>query len=197
MEEWKSIKDYEGLYEVSNMGRVKSLNYRNSGIEKKLKLNKSKQGYLRITLNKNGDRKTFQVHRLVAEAFIPNIDNKPEIDHIDTNKENNCVYNLRWVTGKENMNNELTKNYLSKKHIGLRCGEDNPMYGRYGKNNPTSKKVVQLSLNKELIKIWDSMADVERELRFNKNHISSCCNKKRKTHKGYIWMFYEDYINNK
>ena len=91
MEEWKSIKDYEGLYEVSNMGRVKSLNYRNSGIEKILKLNKSKQGYLRITLNKNGDRKTFQVHRLVAEAFIPNIDNKPEIDHIDTNKENNCV----------------------------------------------------------------------------------------------------------
>ena len=105
---WKDIKEYEGLYQVSNMGRVKSLNYNRSGKEKIMKQSFDK-GYLRVGLTKNRKIKTIKVHRLVAIAFIPNVENKPEVDHINTIKTDNRVENLRFVTGIENMNNELTK----------------------------------------------------------------------------------------
>ena len=106
---WKPIKDYEGLYEVSNLGRVKSLNYRKTGKEKILKNMKNNNGYLVVGLTKNGKRKNYLIHRLVAEAFIPNTEGKPHIDHINTIKNDNSVENLRWVTNKENNNNPLTK----------------------------------------------------------------------------------------
>ena len=102
MEEWRPIKDYEGLYEVSNMGRVRSLDRiiidskgRKHPFEGKImKLQSDRYGYLYISLNKNGKRK-FKVHRLVAEAFISNPEGKKHVDHINTNKEDNRVENLR------------------------------------------------------------------------------------------------------
>ena len=112
-EEWRDIKGYEGLYQVSNLGRVKSLRYNHSENKKILKGFLSKKGYHRVSFYKDGVRKDYSVHRLVAEAFIPNIDNKPCIDHIDTNKLNNKVDNLRWCTNKENNWNELTRNKRS------------------------------------------------------------------------------------
>ena len=113
-EEWRPIKNYEGLYEISNLGRVKSLNYRRTGKENVLKPRKQKKGgYLQIILCKNGMKKMVSVHRLVAEAFIPNPDNKPCIDHINTIRDDNRVENLRWTTYEENMNNELTKEHRS------------------------------------------------------------------------------------
>ena len=105
---WKPIKDFEGYYEVSNIGRVRSLNYKRTGKEKILKNIEDYKGYLEVVLTKNGKRKQFKVHRLVAEAFIPNPENKPCIDHINTIKSDNRVENLRWVTYKENSNNEKT-----------------------------------------------------------------------------------------
>lgn len=98
MEEvWKDIKGYEGKYQVSNLGRIKSLSYRNTGISKILvpKINK---GYYEIGLYLNGIRKMFFVHRLVALTFIPNPNNLPQINHIDEDKTNNCVDNLEWCT---------------------------------------------------------------------------------------------------
>ena len=97
MEEWKAIKGYEGLYEVSNLGRVKSIERKvahpivkeKTIKEKLLKYNTDSNGYLYVTLYKNGKPKSFKIHRLVAIAFISNPDNKPDIDHINTNKTDN------------------------------------------------------------------------------------------------------------
>ena len=119
MEIWKDILNYEGLYQVSNYGNVKSLNRINRNgktvHEKILSQAKSTSGYLQVNLSKDNKVKIFQVHRLVAVAFIDNPDNKPQVDHIDNNKHNNHVENLRWVTGKENMGNVITKITLSNR----------------------------------------------------------------------------------
>ena len=107
---WKDVEGYEGLYEVSSYGRVKSLNY--NGCKGKVRILKqtfNDKGYLRVGLSKDGKTKTLKTHRLVAIAFIPNVENKPEIDHVNTMPTDNRVENLRWVTRIENMNNELTK----------------------------------------------------------------------------------------
>lgn len=103
---WKSIKGYEGIYEVSNLGNVRNIKPRYkyinpNGLLKPVKLN---TGYLNVSLiNKDKIRKEHRVHRLVAEAFIPNTDNKPQVNHIDSNRANNNVENLEWVTCKENI----------------------------------------------------------------------------------------------
>ena len=155
---WKPIKDYEGLYEVSNLGRVKSLNYRGTGKERILKNTERSNGYLAIGLIKNGKTKMFRVHRLVAEAFIPNPENKPCVDHINTIKNDNRVENLRWVTCEENNNNPLTRKKMSKNHVDIK-GENHPMYGRTGENHPmygkhhteeTKKKISEAKKGKTL-----------------------------------------------
>ncbi len=127
MEEWKDIPGYFGLYIISNMGRImrvpgwdvvkgseivkgKIRHYERQRIVKLriLKPSIDRDGYHRISLSKNGKAKIFTVHRLVVMAFIPNPENKPEIDHINGNKQDNRVENLRWVTHKENINNPIT-----------------------------------------------------------------------------------------
>lgn len=119
---WKQIEGYEGLYEVSNLGRVKALErlvLNNGGLQKRHEkiLRASGRTHLGVTLCKDGKTKRYSVHRLVAKAFIDNPYNKPYIDHIDTNPRNNCVSNLRWVTAQENCMNPLTRvnNSNSKK----------------------------------------------------------------------------------
>ena len=108
MEIWKDIEGYEGLYQVSNKGRIKSLNRIDSRghkvNEKILSSKPNNKGYLRVHLYKNGKRKPFSVHRLVAIAFIPNPNNLLEVNHKDENKENNTVDNLEWCDRKYNAN---------------------------------------------------------------------------------------------
>ena len=109
-EVWKDIEGYEGLYQVSTCGNIKSLaKPRKNGNgrcyiqkEKLLKQSFTSTGYKKVELYKDGKRKSFKVHRLVAIAFIPNPDNKPEVNHIDGNKINNNIDNLEWVTSSEN-----------------------------------------------------------------------------------------------
>lgn len=153
---WKPIKDFEGYYEVSNIGRVRSLNYKRTGKEKILKNTESNDGYLIVGLTKNGKRKQFKVHRLVAEAFIPNPENKPCIDHINTVRSDNRVENLRWVSYKENSNNEKTlekfkgenHHFFGKHHTEetkqkmseAQKGENNHMYGKHH-TEETKKKM--------------------------------------------------------
>lgn len=120
IEEWRPVVGYEGLYEVSDWGRVKSLDriidtilgYKQFCKGKMLKNSKDKNGYLFVALgSKNKNKK---VHRLVAQAFIPNPENKSEIDHIDGNPQNNFVENLKWANRKENLNNPVTKERMIK-----------------------------------------------------------------------------------
>lgn len=106
---WKPIEGYEGLYEISNLGRVKSIQYFNHVNNKSYPRNKilkplpNDRGYHRVDLSKFGRSKRYRIHRLVAEAFIPNPNNFPEINHIDGNKQNNSINNLEWCTRKHNM----------------------------------------------------------------------------------------------
>lgn len=130
LEIWKDIEGYKGLYRISSLGQVKSLNYNKTGKERILKSAVCGGGYLQIELSKNSKRKKYLVHRLTAQAFIPNPENKPCIDHIDTNPLNNNVKNLRWCTQKENLNNPLSKkkkqgekNSRAKKVKCLETGE--------------------------------------------------------------------------
>ena len=127
MEIWKEIKGYEGLYEVSSEGRVRvsdklvktkgNVLYLRKGVILKESYTR---GYSQVVLTKDGIRKGYKVHRLVAESFIPNPDNKPEVDHINCDRSDNIVENLRWVTAKENSNNPITlsKHYGRQTRLG-------------------------------------------------------------------------------
>ena len=103
-EVWRDIEGYEGKYQVSNKGRVKSLNYHRSDKKKILKQSKHKSGYLYVALYKDGERKYYGVHRMVAQAFLSNPENYPEVNHKDENPLNNCVENLEWCTREYNIN---------------------------------------------------------------------------------------------
>ena len=186
MEIWKDINDYEGLYQVSNTGRVKSLDrniVRNNGYkqtfkEKILQVSKNKNGYYYISLWKDGIGKTYTVHRLVAEAFIPNIGNNPCIDHINTIKEDNRVENLRWCTQQENNNNPLTKEHHSKPYN----------WSINGWEHWNSKPVLQLSKDGKIINLFPN-ANSTKVYQVNR-----VCNGERKTAGGYKWQYVEDYL---
>lgn len=179
MEIWKDVEGYKGKYQVSNMGRVKSLNYLRTGKERILSPGKNGKGYLFVILWKNNKQKKLFVHRLVALAFIENPENKKQIDHINTIRTDNRVCNLRWCTAKENTNNPISRK---------RFLENSPTV-RLGKDNCNSKTVFQYSLDGKLIRKFDSMMDVQRELWFDHRNISSCCRGKYKTAYGFVWKY--------
>ena len=161
MEEWKDIAGYEGKYQVSNLGRVKSFYKNKYGKIRKLKTDK--YGYKRINLSKDGKGKTYLVHRLVAEVFIPNPNNYPEVNHIDEDKTNNCIDNLEWCDSKYN-NNYGTKSEKARKQMK-------------GKEYPKSKKVKCITTGE----IFESTRDIERKYNIPHSSISNCCKGKRKS----------------
>ena len=164
MEIWRDIEGYEGLYQVSNKGRVKSLK---CGKERILRPGIDGYGYCFIILYNDSVRKTFKLHRLVAQAFIPNLYNKPQVNHLDENKKNNCVDNLEWATAKENIN-----------------------YGT--RNERASRKILQYSKSGEFIREWQGALEVERVLGIDNSHINACCRGKRKSAGGFIWKYKEE-----
>ena len=168
MEEiWKDIEGYEGLYQISNKGRVKSLKW---GKERILKPGITSSGYLKVLLCKNGMIKHIKIHRLVANAFITNPENKPQVNHKDENKFNNSVNNLEWSTAKEN-NNFGTRNE--------RAG------------NSLSIPILQYSKSGDFIREWLGAREVERVLGINNSNITKCCKGKRKYAGSFIWRYKE------
>ena len=174
MEEWKDIEGYEGLYQISSEGRVKSLNYNHTGKDKILNGSKNKYGYLKVCLYKEGKKKTHTIHRLVTIAFIPNPNNFPEINHIDEDKTNNRVENLEYCDRKYNINYGNRNEKMAKS---------------------LSKPILQFSLDGKFIRKWDSGMQVQKDLGFDNSNITKCC-KGRKNYKsvgGFIWGYADDY----
>lgn len=168
---WKDIKEYEGLYQVSNFGRIKSLP-RKGTYARILKPSTNKDGYLQVHLCKNGKLKTFLVHRLVAEAFLDNPNNLPQVNHKDENPQNNNVENLEFCSAKYNTN----------------FGNRNKKIAEKMTNGKLSKKVLQYTLDGQFVREWESTAECGRN-GFNQGHICSCCQGKIKKHHNFIWRY--------
>ena len=158
---WRDVVGYEGLYQVSDQGRVKSFKWNK---ERFLKPSMDKDGYLLVTLCAGGKPKTLKVHRLVCEAFHENPDNKPQVNHINEDKVDNRACNLEWCTCKQNVNHG-------------------------SRNERVSKPVGQYSLDGKLIKLWPSTMEAERQAGFNHGNISQVANGKYKQAYGCIWKY--------
>ena len=177
MEEWRDIKGYKGKYQISNMGRVKSLErtvWYNGGHYKKsekiLKANPDRYGYLYVVLCKDGKDKKCKIHRLVAQAFLPNTSNLPDVNHKDENKQNNYVENLEWCSKLYNN----TYNGRAKK---------------VGKKN--SKPVYSVSKESGLVTYWESSKEAGRILGISSSHICRCLKGNLKSTGGF-YFFYAD-----
>lgn len=173
MEQWKPIPGYEGYYQVSNEGRVKTLsryNLKNQLLPERILKAPLDRGYPRVLFYKNKKRKHFSVHRLVAQAFIPNPEKKPQVNHINEDKTDNRVENLEWATSKEN-NNHGTRTERQAK---------------------TRRRLIkQLTQTGEVIKIWGGLRVASRSLGASPGLISQAANGQRPTAYGYKWC-YED-----
>ena len=186
IEIWKDVENYEGFYQVSNLGRVKSLERDvflpngivNRHIEEKILVPiLNAYGYSFVNLHKNGKSKAILIHRLVALAFIPNPENKPQVNHKDENPLNNRVDNLEWCTASYNAN------YGTKNQ---RCVQNRRSY-KLG-DNPSAKPVFCEELNKT----FDCAIRAEKELGVCGSSISNVCKGKRKTAGGFHWKFAND-----
>jgi hypothetical protein len=172
MEEWKDIQGYEGLYQISNHGRVKSFKCNS---EKILKNQTMTNGYLYISLKDNNHkRKNYSIHRLVAKAFISNQYNKPEVNHKDEIITNNVVKNLEWVTPKENAN------YGTRNE---RCAK------------PQRIKVAKLDEHYNLLQTYDSLTNAGLDNNVNEECIIRVCKGKQHRSNGFRWMYYKDYLD--
>ena len=178
---------YEGLYQVSNLGRFKNLNYRNTGKAELLNPGTNKDGYLQVCLSKNGEYKMCLFNRLIAETFLPNPDNLPQVNHkIDTKegkKINMVIFNedgtvnkerttIEWCTPKENND----------------YGTRNERVAKANTNGIRSKPVLQLSLTGELIREWPSVGECGRN-GFNKGAVAACCRGEKPQYKGFRWEY--------
>ena len=183
-EEWTHINGYDGLYVISNLGRVKR--YKN-GNWKVLKLCKMKNDYLYVKLCKNGKETTYYIHRLVALHFIPNIYNKPQVNHIDENKENNTVSNLEWTTAKENINHGTRNKRISK------TKKEKFKNGEYRKRCCVYKKVSCYDIETgDFIQEFESISQASNEIKKSPKYcgdISNCCRGNQKSAYGYYWSY--------
>ena len=180
IEAWKDIPGFEGLYQTSMLGSVRSLNYRNKhGWVRVLKPYTNEEGRKCVNLHLNNKQKSYWVSILVAKTFIPNPDNLPEVNHLDEDVSNNSVFNLEWCSGKDNCN----------------WGTRNVRQGITQKKNYATNKrycrTLQYSKGGVLIKEWVSANEAATALGISASNIVRCCNKqpRYRTAGGYIWKY--------
>lgn len=193
MEEvWKDIEGFEGRYQVSNLGRVKSLCYHNGTNERILKQRNNLSGYPIVNLYKKGSNqgKLKTVHRLVAEQFIPNEKNFPMINHKDENPENNNADNLEWCDCRYNVLYSLK---LHPERIEKIREKQKRKIAYERKTSPYKYKseVIQKTKDGERIKKFKNTREICKEMNFNQSPILECCKGNRKTAYGYKWEFAE------
>ena len=183
---WKDIPGYEGKYQISNLGNVMSLHFKRSLTNKKLlkPMPDGRYGYLKVMLRDNGNYKMKTIHRLVAEAFIPNPEGKPNVNHIDSNPKNNRADNLEWCTQKENI------------EYGYRYGNIKPacpMNGRKGCNNPLSKIVLQIDIKTgTVINEYFGLSEASRKTGLPSSNIYRSCISNKRTCGGYNWEYRDE-----
>lgn len=177
-EEWRPVVGYEGSYEVSNLGRVKSLNYNHTGKEDMLKLSPNDKGYLQVKLYKNGEKSIRKVHQLVMMAFVGKCPTGHEIDHYDWNPTNNRLSNLSYQPNEVNRARRSPEGLQNVSEAAKK----------------RAKPVDQYTLDGIFVKTWKSTREIEMELGINHSHISRCCNDKRKTAGGFIWKFSKEAV---
>lgn len=197
METWKQVKGYEGMYEISNLGRLKSVERKvknKNGYrlikEKMLKPIKNNKGYYCYGLRNKTGLKMILLHRLLGEHFLDNKNNYPCINHKDGNKLNNHIDNLEWCCYKHNINEAY--------RLGLNdyTYHDNFKHdywkGKYGKEHNCSKPIFQYDKNGNFIKEWESITKASDETNINYCSISNNCRGKQKSAGGFVWMFKEE-----
>ena len=228
IEIWRPIVGFEGLYEISNLGRVKNVPHwvtrdyvRNDGehiidrlfIKERIlnpkrkyphsnRTKGSEQCYLGYCLRKGGKYFNKLLHRLVAEAFIPNPENKPCIDHINGDALDNRIENLRWCTYKENNDNPITKERKAISAVGVNKGgkhteEFKQMLSARFKGRKMKKewiahrlkRVYQYDTNGEFVAEYESMAEASQKVGISSGQLTDCCKGKHKTGKGYVWSY--------
>ena len=185
---WKDIKDYEDVYMISDSGEIwskdrlctDSIGRKRFRQGKKLNPDIAPNGYYRVTLTRNSKRKQKYLHRLLAEHFIPNPNNLPQVNHKDGNKLNCALENLEWVTVKENVIHAY-KNGL----INVAKGKRHPNYGKYGSQSKKAKKVKATNIITREIKIYGSMIDTKKD-GFMPSEVSRSC-KYGGTHHGFVF----------
>lgn len=173
MENWKSIVGYEGLYEVSNTGLVRSLNYNHTGMAKLLKP-RNNRGYLVVVLCKDGIHKHMFVHRLVAEAFIPNPNKLETINHKDEDKTNNAAGNLEWLSWMDNSNYGTRNKRIAEANVN---------------NLKLSKQVQMFDKSGNVVKQFPSTQEAARQTGIAQSSIVTCCKGRIKSAGGYVWRY--------
>ena len=207
-EEWRDIEGYEGLYQVSSNGVIRSLdryifcplNGKRLIKGKEIKKHLCKNGYYFVVLSKNSQGKNCYIHRLVAAAFIPNSENKPCIDHINTDRTDNRVENLRWVTHKENMNNPLSKDNITlwkigkkqsyetvEKRVSKLRGKPRTEYVKHKISISNSKPISQYDLDNNKISDFNSIKEAKEKTGIKT--IADNLSGRQKTAGGYIFRY--------
>lgn len=190
---WKDVVGYEGYYQISSFGNVRSVDrYINSSYNSTIfrkgavmKQQQSKKGYMTVHLSKNGISKRLPVHRLVAKAFIPNPDDLPQVNHKDTDKTNNKVLNLEWITNCDNVKHAIKNgciNITDKKREASRQTVKIAMEHR-------KKGVIQFDKKGNMINKFESVSDATRKTNINTSNIVACCKGKLKQAGGFIWSY--------